>query len=704
MGIIGMFTTLFLKTAAVSIMMTPVIAAALAVRAGLARIGVSAGVRYRLWLIPAVALVIALMCAAGVLAGFMPSGAAQSSAGALSANNISAVSADNMQAADIESGGMSGVGIDGTAAGNTATDRTANITVGTSYASSAMYNMKENLAANIFGNVVNGAEHPSGVIIAAVCVWMSGVICIFAFAAVSCARVRRHTRFAVKAVSSAADASEYITALTEAKENRLDIYESSDIDLPFVSGVIRPRIYMPVGMTDDDAANIIAHEAEHIRRKDSAVILIAWVCCAVSWFDPFFWIAYTMLRRDMEMSCDEAVTGRMDREDTAGYMNTMLRMSAPGARRGQNAFVPGFAAGESDVEMRVENLVSEKKRRPLATAAAVMLCITIVAGCVFGYSRYQAKYYNINDAELLTAEQVVKLLKINGVRLTADSEFDAEKMAVKLDRYDDDTSTVPYVYNVRAAGMNVKIFLYIFNRYIDYDSEVMEIPYPAKYDPYAYVSDDADASVWRASMSDRLTYGKNVMIIPYVSESEIFKGMNVDSQHYEAGADLSDRDSNTIARRNRAYNEMKDNINDILFYKAFYGTDTIYAGESGDWRFAFPVKLFSLSHTDDNGHKCVSAMKSAGYLYMSYKDGDPTLYGSVKSISIRKGDRSSWLGFDENDHLEYVYDESSDDMGGMYRVTNFDFAGRFKWQYDSLEVRLELMDGSEVVAECTDIE
>ena len=71
-------------------------------------------------------------------------------------------------------------------------------------------------------------------------------------------------------------------------------------------------------------------------------------------------------------------------------------------------------------------------------------------------------------------------------------------------------------------------------------------------------------------------------------------------------------------------------LSDILFYKAFDGTDTIYAGESGDWRFAFPVKMFSLSYTDDNGDKWISAMKSAGYLYMSYKDGDPTLYGPVK--------------------------------------------------------------------------
>ena len=180
--------------------------------------------------------------------------------------------------------------------------------------------------------------------------------------------------------------------------------------------------------------------------------------------------------------------------------------------------------------------------------------------------------------------------------------------------------------------------------------------------------------------------------------------MNVDRQRYEAGADISDSDMNTIARRSRAYNDMRDNINDILFYKAFEGTDTIYAGESGGWRFAFPVKMFSLSYTDDNGDEWISAMKSAGYLYMSYKDCDPTLYGPVKSISVTKGDRSSQHSFGDDYHLEYVYDESSDDMGGMYRVMNFDFAGRFKWHCDSIGVTLGLMDGSKVTAECTDIE
>ena len=43
MGIIGILTSLFMKIAVISLMMTPVIAATLAVRAGLARIGEVSG-------------------------------------------------------------------------------------------------------------------------------------------------------------------------------------------------------------------------------------------------------------------------------------------------------------------------------------------------------------------------------------------------------------------------------------------------------------------------------------------------------------------------------------------------------------------------------------------------------------------------------------------------------------------------------------
>ena len=693
MGIIGILTSLFMKTALISLMMTPVVAAVLAVRAGLARMGVSASVRYRLWALPAAALVVISLCAAGALTGILPQGAPLQSTWDAA---ISASGDDDINAvADMSSEEAAKTGMIMDESGNTAESITGNSSLNNTHMSS-IHNVKGSPDSNIFGNAADRLIEPSGFMVTAAVLWLAGVIAVFICALLSCARIRRQTRFAVMVRDSTPTAS-------ADKKRMLNIYESNDIKLPFVSGVIRPKIYMPAGISDDDAENIIAHEEEHIRRRDSVVLCAAWICCALSWFDPLLWAGYAILRRDMEMSCDEAVTGRMDRDGTAGYMNTMLRMSAPGARFGQNAFAPGFAAGESDVEMRVENIVREKKHRPLVTVAAIVLCIAVIAGCVFGYSRYQSKYYNINDVELLTSEQVVKLLRVNGVRLTSDDEYDAHSMAVKLNSEDDDTGTVPSVYNVRTEGMDVKVFIYIFERYINYDSDIIDIPYPGSQDTNDD-ADDSDTSMWKASMGDRVIYGKNILAFLYIPEGELFKGLNADRQSYEAGANISESDMNTIARRNRAYNDMNDNINNVLFYKAFDGTDTIYAGESGDWRFAFPVKMFSLSYTDHDGHKWDSAMKSAGSLYVSYRDGDPTMYGPVQDISIKKGDLSSSLTFDDNDHLEYVYDESSDSMGGMYRVTNFDFAGRFKYYCSSLDVTLGLKDGSEITAECTDIE
>ena len=171
MGIIGMFTTLLMKTAAVSLMMTPVIAVTLAVRAGLARIGVSAGVRYRLWVIPAAALVITALCASGALAGYMPLHTLQGNYGAASSGSISAVSADNAQAADTISSNASGVGIDGITSGDPAVGRAGKITVDMNEQESAIYNIKENLASSIFDDPVDKIKHLSSTMIAVSGIW-----------------------------------------------------------------------------------------------------------------------------------------------------------------------------------------------------------------------------------------------------------------------------------------------------------------------------------------------------------------------------------------------------------------------------------------------------------------------------------------------------------------------------------------------------
>jgi beta-lactamase regulating signal transducer with metallopeptidase domain len=127
-----------------------------------------------------------------------------------------------------------------------------------------------------------------------------------------------------------------------------NVYETDRIDSPFVLGLFRPRIYIPTGLETALAAHIIEHERTHIRRRDYIVSVVAFAALALHWFNPLVWIAYTLMLRDMESSCDEAVLRKSDGDIRKEYSSALLGFS-------QNKRRLSFplAFGEQGVKARV---------------------------------------------------------------------------------------------------------------------------------------------------------------------------------------------------------------------------------------------------------------------------------------------------------------------------------------------------------------
>ena len=47
-----------------------------------------------------------------------------------------------------------------------------------------------------------------------------------------------------------------------------NIFQSENVGSPFVLGIIKPKIYLPFKMDEQDMEHVVAHEQAHIRRKD----------------------------------------------------------------------------------------------------------------------------------------------------------------------------------------------------------------------------------------------------------------------------------------------------------------------------------------------------------------------------------------------------------------------------------------------------
>ena len=143
----------------------------------------------------------------------------------------------------------------------------------------------------------------------------------------------------------------------------------------FVLGFIHPVVYLPEGIGEDLVPFVLDHERAHIRRGDHRIKPLAFLLLAVHWFNPFLWLAYLLLCRDIEMACDEQVVKDYAPSERAAYSESLLACSL--SRRRITACPLAF--GEVSVKNRVKRVLSYKNPAfwaiALSAVTAVLLAV-----------------------------------------------------------------------------------------------------------------------------------------------------------------------------------------------------------------------------------------------------------------------------------------------------------------------------------------
>ncbi len=216
------------------------------------------------------------------------------------------------------------------------------------------------------------AEKNISIMSVLVIIWVLGTLCIAAYGVYSYARLR--------------------TRLKNAVMTGQNIYESGRIKTAFVLGFIRPKIYIPSGLGDTQRRMIVMHEHTHLRRFDHIVKLIAYCVLAIHWFNPLMWLCFDLMCKDMELSCDEAVIGGLERDSVAEYCNTLLILNEKASH-----IAPAFS--ENDTKKRINNIVSYKK-----PARRILLIISVVCAVIFciGAVNIEIKEKGIDLEEVLS--------------------------------------------------------------------------------------------------------------------------------------------------------------------------------------------------------------------------------------------------------------------------------------------------------------
>lgn len=164
--------------------------------------------------------------------------------------------------------------------------------------------------------------------------------------------------------------------LRNAKIIKENIFEVRNLKTPFVLGLIKPKIYLPHGINEEERYYILLHEQIHIKRKDHIVKVLAFFILTIHWFNPLVWIASILMGKDMEFSCDERVLKEVKEDIKKSYAATLLALSS------KRFIINGspLAFGEGDTKVRIKNVLNYKRPR----FWVMMFTVILVGGLAIG--------------------------------------------------------------------------------------------------------------------------------------------------------------------------------------------------------------------------------------------------------------------------------------------------------------------------------
>jgi len=221
-------------------------------------------------------------------------------------------------------------------------------------------------------------------------IWLGGVLLFAACYGIQLYRLRRDI------LAGATVVDHHTLKIFEACKRRMNIrswimlVESSRIPGPFLIGVLRPVVVVPVGLlrtlTPEEMRHLFLHELAHLKRGD---LISGWVMSlvfALHWFNPLVWIAVSVMNHLREEATDAAVLKCLENEHRFDYSNTLLTLSGRLARPqfllGRAGLLAGILETRSYLQRRIDMITSpinwKKSWAVLALFACAVLSLTLL--------------------------------------------------------------------------------------------------------------------------------------------------------------------------------------------------------------------------------------------------------------------------------------------------------------------------------------
>ena len=162
--------------------------------------------------------------------------------------------------------------------------------------------------------------------------------------------------------------------LREAVPDGEGVYLCEHIASPFVFGIVKPKIYLPFGLEDDQRQWVLLHERSHIGRRDFLLKPLFWLAVVVHWMNPLVWVAWHFYSRDVELACDERAISQLSDNQKWCYSNTLLQLAVQTPK-----WSCPVAFGNNSVKQRIRHVLRYKQAAVGVAAVALAVIVMMMA-------------------------------------------------------------------------------------------------------------------------------------------------------------------------------------------------------------------------------------------------------------------------------------------------------------------------------------
>src|SRR5712691_7874217 len=136
-----------------------------------------------------------------------------------------------------------------------------------------------------------------------------------------------------------------------------------DRPLALTSGIVRPMVLLSTWMVEHldrrELEAVLAHELEHVARRDYLVVWLATMLRDAFFYMPTSWAAYRQLQQEKELACDDLAVGATHRPlAMASALAKVWQHAVGGAQFAQFGAAQHLVGEGESINDRIERLLT----------------------------------------------------------------------------------------------------------------------------------------------------------------------------------------------------------------------------------------------------------------------------------------------------------------------------------------------------------